>query len=161
MRRAACILAFGFILLAASTAASAQSSNPVIQGGVQGIELCPQFICGAAIFSGVFQGQVGGNHNAVGIITAVMTHGDLPSVENNFTPAPIFYGGTWELRTLTRRIRGKVLGGLITYKGDNMFDIQILLNVESPGTSGLVAFVGVLDHNTLIPTFGGNLVQIP
>ena len=157
MRRAICIFTFGLILLAASTAASAQSSDPIIQGGVQGLELCPQFICGAAIFTGVFQGQVGFNPNATGIITAAMTHGDLPTVENAFTTINT---GSWELRTLTRRIRGKVLGGRITYKGNNLFEILILLDVRN-GEGGVVGFIGVLNHNTLIPTFGGNIVQLP
>jgi len=157
MKRAICIFAFGLILLGAATAASAQSSDPVIQGGVQGIELCPKFVCGLAIFSGVFQGQVGGNPNAVGIITAAMDHGELPTVVGGFTPIT---GGVWELRTFTRRIPGRVREGLITYLGNDFFEIRILLDVRG-GDGGFVAFRGILNHNTLIPTFGGNVLQIP
>ena len=157
MRRAICFFAFGLILLGAATAASAQSSNPIIQGGVQGIELCPQFICDFAIFSGVFHGQLGANPNAVGIVTAAIKHGELPTEIGDYTDIT---GGGWELRTLTRRIRGLVRGGRITYAGSNFFRIQILLDVGG-GAGGLLAFDGILNHNTLIPTFGGDLLQIP
>jgi hypothetical protein len=157
MRRAICAFAFGLILFAASTAASAQSSTPIIQGGVQGIELCPQFICDFALFTGVFQGQVGGNPNAVGIITAKMKHTDLPTAGD---PPATITGGTWELRTLTRRIRGNVVGGTISFLPNDLFAISILLDLQPPG-SGLVGFEGILSHQTLIPTFGGNLVQLP
>ena len=158
MRRALCIFAFGLILFAASTAASAQSSNPIIQGGVQGIELCPQFICGFALFNGGFQGQIGGNPNAAGIITAAMTHTELPQAGD---PPATITGGKWELRTLTRRIRGNVVGGSITFLPNDLFEIRILLDLQAPTGGGLVGFVGILSHQTLIPTFGGNLVQLP
>jgi hypothetical protein len=157
MRRAICVFAFGLMLLAASTAASAQSSNPIVQGGVQGIEVCPEFICGFALFTGVFEGQLGGNPNAVGVITAAMTHTTLPT-EANPTPAQIT-GGAWELRTLVRRIRGRVVTGSITYQGNNFFEIQILLELQN--NQGFIGFVGILNHNTPIPTFGGNLIQLP
>ena len=157
MRRAICVFAFGLILLAGSTAASAQSSNPVIQGGVQGKEVCPEFICGVALFIGGFEGRVGANPAAVGIITAAMTHGELPTSIGASTP---IFDGAWELRTLIRRISGKVLGGSITYAGGNLFEIRILLDLRSGG-GGFVFFAGILDHNTPIPGFRGNLLQLP
>lgn len=157
MRRALCIFAFGLILFAASTAASAQPSSPVIQGGVQGIELCPQFICGFALFTGAFQGQVGGNPNAVGIITAAMIHTALPTAGD---PPATITGGKWELRTLTGRIRGNVVGGSITFLPNDLFAIRILLDIQPPTGSGFVGFEGILSHQTLIPRFGGNLVQV-
>src|SRR5262245_18821881 len=101
MKRTMCVFAFGLIFLAVTTAASAQSSDPIIQGGVQGIELCPKFICGRAYFTGIFQGRIGGNPSALGIINTALDHDDLPTeigVSANIT------GGDWELRTLTRRI---------------------------------------------------------
>jgi len=158
MRKTICVFAFGLILLAGSTIAWAQSSSPVIQGGVQGIELCPQFICGFALFTGAFHGQVGANPSASGSITAAMTHDDLPTVEGGIAN---INDGVWELRTLTRRIGGEVVTGLIRYRGGNVFDILILLKLKSPGTSGYVLFLGELNHNTPIPTFGGNLIQLP
>ena len=157
MKKAICMLTLGLIFLVGSPAVWAQSSVPTIQGGVQGIELCPQFICHAAIFTGVFQGQVGLNPNAVGIITAAMTHEDLPTEIGDWAAIT---GGAWELRTLTRRIRGVVNGGRITYLGNDIFAISIEMELRSGGV-GVIAFGGFLDHTTLIPTFGGNLVQVP
>jgi hypothetical protein len=158
MRKALCVFAFGLILLAGSTVASAQSSSPVIQGGVQGVELCPKFICGLAIFTGIFQGQVGANPNASAIITAAIDHTQLPTVEGGIADIT---GGVWELRTFTRRIRGDVVTGGIRYKGGNLFDILIVLKLTSPGTTGYAVFLGELNHNTPIPTFGGSLIQVP
>jgi hypothetical protein len=157
MKRAICVFAFGLILLGAATAASAQSSFPVIEGGVQGLELCPQDWCGAAVFSGLFHGRIGINPNAVGIVTAAIRHTDLPTEINDFA---LITGGGWELRTLTRRITGAVLAGRITYIGNNFFEIRILMDLRSGG-GGYVVFGGILDHNTLIPNFAGNLLQIP
>jgi hypothetical protein len=158
MRKAICLFAFGLILFAASTAASAQSSNPIVQGGVQGIELCPQLICDFALFTGLFQGQLGGNPNAVGFITAAMTHTDLPTAGD---PPAAITGGKWELRTLTGRVRGNVVGGSITFLPNDLFAIRILLDLQPPTGVGFVGFEGILSHQTLIPRFGGNLVQLP
>ena len=85
-----------------------------------------------------------------------LLHEELPTEVRDFANIT---RGDWELRSLTRRIRGKVLLGLITYQGDNLFEIRILLDLRSGG--GFVGFIAVLDHNTLIPTFGGNLIQLP
>lgn len=113
MRRALSIFAFGLILFAASTAASAQSSTPVIQGGVQGIELCPEFICGFALFTGAFHGQLGANPNAAGVITAAMVHTALPTAGD---PPATITSGVWELRTLTGKIQGRVVRGSISFQ---------------------------------------------
>ena len=157
MKKSICMLALVAALLVGSPSLWAQSSTPTIQGGVQGIELCPQFICGFAAFTGVFQGQIGGNPSALGLISAAMTHDDLPTEIGAWSE---IRRGVWELRTLTRRIRGAVTGGRITYIGGNIFQISIAMELRSGG-SGVVVFSGFLNHNTPIPTFGGNLLQLP
>jgi hypothetical protein len=98
---------------------------------------------------------VGGNPNALGIVTAAMTHEDLPQ-PGQFAAIT---GGVWELRTFTRRIRGIVLGGTLFNNGDNTFEVRARLLLLSGG-SGVIGFGGTLNHNTLIPTFGGRLAQI-
>jgi hypothetical protein len=105
----------------------------------------------------LFHGRIGINPNAVGIVTAAIRHTDLPTEINDFA---LITGGGWELRTLTRRITGAVLAGRITYIGNNFFEIRILMDLRSGG-GGYVVFGGILDHNTLIPNFAGNLLQIP
>lgn len=153
MKKAICVIAIGLALTLGSPVAQA-ASNPAIQGRVSGIELCPQFVCGAAVFAGAFEGQVGINPRAVGIIAAAFTHEDLPEPgeSSNIT------GGVWELRTLARRFGGIVLGGTLFNNGNNTFRVRATLFLTSGG-GGTLTFDGLLDHNTLIPTFGGTLGQ--
>ena len=152
MRNVFGVLAFGLILLFSSTAAQA-ASNPAIAGQVAGIELCPQFICGVAIFAGGFQGQVGFFPNVKGIVVTALNHGELPTEEGASTP---IFGGVWELKTWFRRFGGVATGGQITYIGNNRFHVTVNLTLTTGGSGSLTADA-ILDHNTLIPTFGGTL----
>ena len=77
MKRLLAPLALAAILIATSVTVRADSL-PVIEGAVSGIELCQQLDCGAAVFLGVFKGQVGVNPHAIGAIFAGITHDDLP-----------------------------------------------------------------------------------
>ena len=151
-KRTISILSVGLILLLVTPTAFA--SSPAIQGGVFGIELCPQFICGAAIFSGTFVGRLGTNFNTVGNITAAMTHEELPTGGG----CSLIKGGLWEIKTFLRKVQGGVqYGGLICDNQDGTFAIHATLVPTSSGYSGSVAFEGTLNHNTLIPTFSGVL----
>jgi hypothetical protein len=47
---------------------------------VSGIELCPQFICGSAIFSSVFQGSVD-DKPTKGVFSVSVNHDALPGSE--------------------------------------------------------------------------------
>ena len=77
MKRIAAVAVTVFALGMGSRAAEA-ASVPVINVGAFGIELCPQSICGAAIFTGLLQGQVGANGHALGTFVAALTHDPLP-----------------------------------------------------------------------------------
>ena len=52
------------------------ASTPVITGAIQGVELCPQSICDAAIFAGDFTGQVNSKPTS-GFFGAAITY-DTP-----------------------------------------------------------------------------------
>lgn len=158
MKKSICMLAIVLTVLIGSPSVWAQSSVPNIQGGVQGIELCPQFICGFAAFAGVFQGRIGGDPNAVGLITAAMNHEPLPPQVP--VQSLIMEGGVWRIQTATRRIQGSVTGGTITNLGSNIFQITISMEIRSGGT-GRMTFAGFLNHNTPIPTFSGEILQLP
>ena len=148
------IRVFGFVLAFVLCASVAQAASvPAVDGQVAGLELCPQFICGAAIFAGGFQGKIGVNPDATAGMIAALTHGDLPTAVGDSTP---IYKGVWELRTLFRRINGAVLGGRIVYIGDNKFHVTATLLLVNGG-AGTLTLDGILDHNPLIPTFGGTL----
>ena len=129
-------------------------STPKIQGVVSGLELCPEAWCGVAIFAGVFQGQVGFNPNAIGVITVAVNHEDLPFVVN--TCADIT-DGSWTLRVGFRRFAGSTTG-LLCYNGGNTWNVHVTMEFESGGT-GDATFHGTLDHNVFPPTIEGFIVQ--
>ena len=75
-------------------------------GFAAGIELCPEFICGFALFAGQFEGQVNSKPANGGFVAAV-THGDLPEF---LEVAPIT-GGQFIITAGRRTFRGDVIGG--------------------------------------------------
>jgi hypothetical protein len=146
------VVVFGLAFILCASVAQA-ASVPAIDGQVAGLELCPQFICGSAIFTGGYQGKIGINSNATAGMIVSLTHGDLPTEIDDCTP---IYTGVWELRTLYRRISGIVTGGRIVYIGDNKFHVTATFLVINGGV-GTLTLDGTLDHTPLIPTFRGSL----
>jgi hypothetical protein len=130
------------------------ASIPFIDVDTFGIELCPQSICGAAIFVGLLQGEVGLNPNALGTYSVAITHEPLP--DPGFTAD--LTGGVFEFRVGLRRIRGVVAGGLLFNNGNNTFTVRALLKILSGGI-GTVTFTGLLDHNVFPPTVAGRVTQ--
>ena len=142
------------LVLASGARPAAAASNPVINVDTFGLELCPQSICGAAIFVGVLFGEVGGNQNAFGTYSVAITHDPLP---------PAFHfaalkGGLFEFKVGLRRIRGIVTGGVLFNNGNNTFSVRANLLLLSGGT-GTVVFEGLLDHNVFPPTVVGRVRQ--
>ncbi len=113
-------LSIVIIAIAVSSVTVRASSWPIISGQVSGIELCPQAWCGVAVFTGVFKGQVGFNHNAIGTIAVAVHHGPLPVVEDACTPIP---DGVWTIKTLLRKFEGVAVGELC-YNGGNTYHIR-------------------------------------
>jgi hypothetical protein len=130
-------------------------SIPIINVNTFGIELCPQFICGAAVFTGLIEGQVGANDHALGTFTAAMTHEPLPEPLDTAD----LTGGVFEFRVGLRRIRGIVMpGGTLLNNGNETFTVDATLVITSGGF-GTLFFHGLLNHNTLIPTIIGTVLQ--
>lgn len=153
MKRA--IVSAATLLVLASGVRSAEAvSVPFIDVNTFGVELCPQSICGAAIFVGVLHGQVGANPNAFGTYAVAVTHAPLPPP---LMAAPIT-GGVFEFRIGLRRIRGVVVGGMLVNNANNTFAAQATLLITSGG-SGTVVFTGLLDHNVFPPTVIGEVTQ--
>ena len=132
-------------------AAPVHAAAPTTNAAVLGIELCPQYICGSAIFTGILSGEVAGVQTSLGTFAVSVTHENLPTVPNQQSDIT---GGTFELRAGTRTVRGVVLGGTLTYLGDNRFAVQMLLATRNGST---MAFVGTLDHNTFPPMISGQI----
>ena len=151
MKRAISVLVIGLMLAIGSTTALAATVPLPVTAAASGIELCPQFICGIAIFTGIVQGQIGNNPNAFGTVTVALNHTDLPTAANP-TPAQITKG-IWQLQ----KYSGTVIGGLITLKEDKLFRVQILMKATDGRT---LYFDGTLDHHPLIPTVKGAFVPI-
>lgn len=131
------------------------SSIPRIRGAVAGIELCPQSICGAAVFVGLFRGQVGVNPLALGTMAVAVNHDPLPDVED----AAAITGGFWQLHLLNgRRFVGAVTGGTLFNNGDNTYHVSVEMLLTSGGT-GTLSFEGTLSHNSFPPTISGTISQ--
>jgi hypothetical protein len=143
------------MLVFAGTIPVQASSLPVIRGEVSGLELCPQSICGAAIFTGLFVGQVGLNPFSIGVISVGATHEDLP--DPGYTAE--ITGGVWSLRLLNgRRFTGLVTAGSLFNNGNDTFAVDVQMQIFSGG-SGQLRFDGTLSHQVFPPTLIGGITQ--
>jgi hypothetical protein len=153
MRRSAFqLIGLAVFLIAAEPA---NASRPKIEGEISGVELCPQVACGAAIFTGTFQGEVG-NDSTPGFFWASVKHETLP-VDWNQPPADVL-GGKWSLSTFRGEFRGSVIDGTITNNGNNTFTVRLTLQLKRGGKGQLLAEV-LLDHRDFPPTAEGELFQ--
>jgi hypothetical protein len=144
------------VLLLVGAARPAQAASvPFIDVAAFGIELCPQSVCGAAIFTGILHGQVGANPFALGTFAVAITHDPLP--EEPLATAELT-GGAFEFRFGLRRIRGVVTGGVLINNGNNTFSTRVLLRLLEGGRGDAV-FDGLLNHNVFPPTIVGRVHQ--
>jgi hypothetical protein len=153
MRRSAFqLIGLAIFLIAAEPA---NASRPTIEGEISGVELCPEAVCGAAIFTGTFQGEVG-NDSTPGFFWASVQHETLP-LDPKQPPAAVL-GGKWSLSTLRGQFSGSVIDGVITNNGGNTFTVQLTLQLKRGGRGRLLADV-LLDHNEFPPIAEGELFQ--
>lgn len=154
MKRLLSFSALALLLLVGTVPVQA-STVPIIRGDVSALELCPQSICDAAIFSGFFTGRVGVNPFAVGLISVAATHEDLPDPDE----FAAITGGVWVLRLLSgRRFTGVVAGGSLFNNSDDTFtvNVQMLLGTDPTQT---LTFHGILSHRVFPPTLIGEIIQ--
>ena len=130
-------------IMCVATVPGAAVSNPVVVGSLTGTELCPQSFCGAAWFAASFVGKVGHAHTT-GVAFAGITYDYLPSGEETGH----ITGGTWSLQTWRGSFSGYVSDGTLTYNGDETYNIELTMIVQSGGT-GELTFMGTLDHRPL------------
>ena len=145
-------IALAVILLLA--AQQAVASEPAITGHIEGVELCPQFVCGAAVFVGKFKGNVDKRRANGGFFVSV-NHEPLPAAKGESAKIT---GGEWFLRANLHFFRGDVLNGTIFNNGDNTFTIETVLQITSGGSGEIIAKVH-LDHNVIPFTVDGDLSQ--
>ena len=150
MRRALVPLICTLLVLAAAPARAA--ALPSIDAAAFGIELCPQSVCGAAIFAGVLSGRVG-TTPAGGTFAVAVTHEALP---DPFQQSKVT-GGVFSLRLNGRDIHGAVTGGTLENLGNNTFQVTMTL----AATDGrILTFEGILNHNVFPPTIVGHLTGL-
>jgi len=137
------------LLLAGAPARAA--SLPAIDAAAFGIELCPQSVCGAAIFTGLLNGRVG-TTRASGSFAVAVTHEPLPDpgAQSAIT------GGVFDIRFGLRSIHGLVTGGTLENLGNNTFMVTITL-IAADGSE--LTFEGLLNHNVFPPTIVGRLTS--
>ena len=141
--------------VAASAVTLTADSRPALAGQVAGIELCPQFICGFALFVGEFEGELN-SRDASGAFVGAITHEPLPDV---FESANLT-GGSWTITANRRVIQGQVSGGKIFNIDGTQFCVEMVMEITSGGR-GQLHFTGLLDHNPFPPTIGGLVTQDP
>jgi hypothetical protein len=141
-------------IIAAAVIPVRADSTPRIQGVVSGVELCPQAWCGAAIFAGIFSGQVGFNRHALGTVAVAVHHEPLPAEPGECAEIT---DGAWGMWVGLRRIVGSPAGALCD-NGDNTFSVSVHLTIDQGG-SGDLQFDGILDHNVFPPTIQGTMSQ--
>jgi|SwirhisoilCB3_FD_contig_31_6555429_length_673_multi_5_in_0_out_0_1 hypothetical protein len=135
-------------------AAPARAASRTTDAAAFGIELCPQSICGSAIFTGILQGEVAGINTSLGTFTVAVQHGDLPIAQGATSPIT---GGAFQLRAGLRTVRGVITDGELISNGDNTF--TVVMDLLS-NTGQVLHFEGVLSHNTFPPTIVGRIVSI-
>jgi hypothetical protein len=155
MKRGLAAVSLGVILFCGAVPVRADST-PVLQGVVSGLELCPQSLCGSAVFVGIFRGQVGLRPHALGLIAVAVQHDPLPELTGK---CAAITQGLWDLRVGLRRFVGTAAGELC-YNGDNTYSLDVGMHLLSGG-SGELFFAGTLDHNVFPPTIAGVITQMP
>ena len=154
MRRVALSSILAITLAFCGITLSAES-RPVLSGVAAGIELCPQFICGFALFVGNFQGEVNGK-DASGHFAATITHEPLPGVLQTADVT----GGQWTITANRRVLSGNVTDGTILNLNGLQFCVTMELTINGSGR-GQLYFTGLLDHTPFPPTIAGFVTQNP
>jgi hypothetical protein len=149
---ARCVLV---LLVAATPLTVAASSTPSLEGFANGRELCPQVICGVAVFAGGFQGSVDGRPTP-GIFVAAINHQDLLPVGET----ALVFGGQWTIQTFRGKFKGHVSDGLLENLNDVQFCVELTMEIDE-GADGTVFFIGILDHGPFPPTIRGLVTQTP
>jgi hypothetical protein len=139
------------IVLVLSGAMAVSASTPAVEGDLDGLEFCPQEVCGAAVFAGNFSGTIGGKQTP-GFFWVAVKHEHLPKAGSSTA----VLSGRWSITSNGGIIGGPILGGTLFNNGNNTFRVDTVLEI-SRGGSGNIDFSGVLNHNRFPPTVEGSL----
>lgn len=138
-------------LLAPGTLHAATSTS--LSGKIAGLELCPQEVCGAAIFMGRFDGALDGTADS-GSWWVAIRHEDLPAAgaRANITD------GIWGMAVGDHALRGVITAGSILNNGDGTFVVTPQLDIREGGAGALSLSI-LLDHGPFPPLVQGNVAS--
>ena len=142
------------VVLASCAVSLSADSRPALSGGVEGIELCPQSICGFALFVGSFEGELN-SKPASGAFVGAITHGPLPPLPGGTAPIT---GGEWTITANQRVLEGEVTGGTILNITGTQFCVAMELEITKGGRGTLYSTV-LLDHGPFPPIVVGGVSQ--
>ena len=139
------------LLLAPGTLHAANSTS--LSGKIAGLELCPQQVCGAAIFMGRFNGTLDGTADS-GSWWVAIRHEDLPTpgARANITD------GVWGMAVGDHALRGVITAGSILNNGDGTFEVTPQLGIREGGEGALSLSI-LLDHGPFPPRVRGNVTS--
>ena len=143
------------IILAFCAVSLSADSRPALSGGVEGIELCPQSICGFALFVGGFEGELN-SRPASGAFVGAITHDPLPELQ----ATAAITGGEWTITANQRVLQGEVTGGTILNINGTQFCVAMELEITKGGHGTLYSTV-LLDHGPFPPVVIGGVSQTP
>ena len=105
------------------------ASSPSITGEIDGIEICPQFFCEAAVFNGTCDCRVN-NRQTIGFFWVSIKHDPLPPPFNSSS----IKAGKWNLNTLPGKFSGTAVEGTITNNGNDTFTVTATLRLRKGGS---------------------------
>lgn len=140
----------------ASAAPLFAQSDTSLSGALSGRELCEQAVCGSAIFTAVFAGQID-HRPTVGLAIGAIQHTPLPTESGD---CATITGGSWSISTLRGTLSGVVEygKGTVCYINGVQYSVQMTMTITHGG-SGDAEFVATLDHGPFPPTIKGAIGQ--
>jgi hypothetical protein len=136
---------------------TAVAAAPALDGGVEGLEVAPQSVLGAALFVFNFDGDFNGHHRH-GWGWIAINHDPLPTADD---PTADINGGFGAIYIGLRRFDVEVQGGMLGFMTVDNFDVLLWVEIcNAFDQCRDHEFMGVLSHEPLIPTIVGSLYPV-
>ncbi|MSQ30470.1 MAG: hypothetical protein EXR64_00355 [Dehalococcoidia bacterium] len=137
------------LLLAPGSVRATEATT--LAGAVTGVELCPQIVCGVAVFIGRFDGALDGAPGD-GRWWVLVNHEELPLPGDRAG----ITRGQWGMIVGELPLGGVIAGGSILNNGDGTLTVAPVLDLRAGGEGTLALFI-VIDHAPFPPSVTGNV----
>lgn len=143
---------------------SAVAAAPAFDGDIEGLEVAPQSVLGAALFVFNFDGDFNGHHRH-GWGWIAVNHDPLPVIEGDTADIVGGYGAIYiGIRSFDIDVNGGLLQLIDTHDTEAFDDdFGVYLSLEICNFFDQCRdheFTGVLSHQPLIPTIVGTLAPV-